>query len=345
MTDASSSVYARSDTDRTTIVSPTIKLAGAVDDKVTVATTLTVDAWTGASIDVMTAATRPIKETRDEVDAAVGYHGRRLELSANYRLSLEPDYLSHGLTLSSVAELFGRNTTVSFDVLGTMDEVGRSHDPNFSAPVRSLGGRLALAQVIDPHTIAEVGWQTTFVDGYQSSPYRFVAIGDLGTCASNAPYCIPENVPDKRVRNALTARGRHAFGTHFSTGLAYRYYFDDWSLQAHAIEPDVAWLLTQRHTLSLRYRYSTQGEASFYRPRYLDVMSTNGYVTRDRKLSALFTNELGIQFLHRIEQDDGNRIVTWGARSTLSRTDYLAYVGLDHVWAIEITVLLGLELP
>jgi hypothetical protein len=344
MTDASATVYARTDTDRTTIVSPTMKLAGAVD-KFTVDTTLSIDAWTGASVDVVTAASMPIKETRNEVDAAVGYEGRTVKVSANYRLSLEPDYLSHGLTLSTAAELFGKNTTVALDLLGTMDFVGRSHDPSFSLPVDSVGGRFAIAQVIDPQTIAELGWQTTFVDGYQASPYRFVAIGDLGTCTSNAPFCIPEQVPDRRLRNALTARGRHALGTHLSAGLDYRFYFDDWGVQSHAAQPDLAWRITDAQTLSFRYRYSTQSEASFYRPRYLDLMSTGGYATRDRKLSALFTNEVGVQFEHRIEQDDGNRIITWGARSTLSRTDYLAFVGLDHVWALEIAILAALELP
>lgn len=344
MTDASSAVYVRTDTDSTTIVAPTVKIGGAVD-KVTVDTTLSIDAWTGASIDVMTAATEKIKETRNEVDAAIGYEGRIVKLSANYRLSLEPDYVSHGLTLSSAAELFGKNTTIAFDLLGTLDKVGRSHDPNFSQPLDSLGARVAIAQTLDMNTIAELGWQTTLVDGYQASPYRFVAIGDLGTCSSNAPLCIAEQVPTRRLRHALSLRGRRALGHDLSTGLEYRFYFDDWGMQSHAIQPDLAWRVTDEKTLSVRYRYATQSEASFYRPRYLDLMSTGGYATRDRKLSALFSNEIGLQYVHRIEQDDGNRIIHWGARSTLSRTDYLAFVGLDHVWALEITILAGLELP
>src|SRR3954467_12410930 len=72
LTDASSTVYVRSDTDATTIVSPTVKL-GARADKATVAATYSVDAWTGASVDVVTAATKAITERRHEVDDAVGY--------------------------------------------------------------------------------------------------------------------------------------------------------------------------------------------------------------------------------------------------------------------------------
>lgn len=230
-------------------------------------------------------------------------------------------------------------------MLGTADQVGRSGDPEFSLPVRSLGGRLAIAQVIDRTTIAELGWQTTLVDGYQASPYRFVAIGDVGTCASNAPFCIPEQVPNRRLRQAGTARARHAFGKDLSIGLDYRFYFDDWGVRSHAVQPDVAWRLTHDKTLSARYRYATQGEASFYRPRYFDLAMTNGYATRDRKLSALIGNELGAQYLHRIEAESGDRVIVWGVRSTLSRADYLAFVGLDHVWALEVTALIDVELP
>ena len=344
VTDASSTVYVRSDTDATTIVSPTVKVAGKIDHT-TLAGTYSVDAWTGASVDVVTAATKAIHERRNEVDAAIGYEARTVTVSANYRYSLEPDYQSHGLTLSLKDELAGKNTTLSIDALGTLDSVGRSGDPSFSLPVRSVGARVSIAQVIDRATIAELGWQTTFIDGYQASPYRFVALGDVGTCASNAPFCVPEAVPNRRLRNALIARARHALGKSVSAGLEYRFYFDDWGIFSHAVEPDLALRLTDAQTLSVRYRYTTQGEASFYRPRYFDPAMTSGYVTRDRKLSALLGNEAGLQYLYRLESDAGDRIITFGLRTTLSRADYLAYVGLDHVWALELTGLVGVELP
>jgi len=344
VTNASSTVYVRSDTDATTIVAPTVHLAGKVDHA-TLAATYTVDAWTGASVDVVTAATKAIHEKRNEVDATAGYEHGTVALSANYRFSTEPDYLSHGLTLGVRTDLASKNTTIAFDLLGTDDRVGRSGDPVFSQPVRSLGGRLALAQVLGRNTIAELGWQTTLVDGYQASPYRFVAIGDLGTCDSNAPFCIPEQVPGQRVRNAVTVRARRALGRSLSSGLEYRFYFDNWGMMSQAIQPDLAWRLSDAQTILLRYRYSTQSRVLFYRPRYFDVATTDGYVTRDRKLSALLDNELGAQYVHRIENEDGDRVVVWGLRSTLSRVDYLAFVGLEHVWALEATALLGVEFP
>jgi hypothetical protein len=344
LTEASSSVYLRSDTDATTIVSPTVKVGGSAGSA-TLAGTYSVDAWTGASVDVVTAATEAITEQRHEANATAGYTRGRYSVSANYRYSYEPDYRSHGLTLGGKVELAGKNSTVGLDLLASDDTVGRSGDPSFGLPVRTVGARASFAQVIDRKTIAEVGWLTLLVDGYQASPYRFVAIGDVGTCASTAPYCIPEQVPDARIRNAGTLRGRRALAKKLSAGLEYRFYFDDWHVFSHAVQPDLALRVGEETLLSIRYRYTTQSEASFYRPRYFDLMETTGYVTRDRKLSALVANEVGLQYLRRIENDAGDRVVTWGVRATGSRTDYLAYVGLDHVWALELTGLVGVELP
>ncbi len=342
LTRAAANVYLRSDTDDTNIVSPTVELGGKIGPA-TVDTTYTVDAWTGASVDVVTAATKAITEQRHEVDLRVGTQRGVVTTSANYRFSTENDYTSHGVTLSTRAELARKNTIVGVDLLGTRDTVGREGDPQFLRPVRSLGVRFTLAQLLDRATIAELGWHSTVVDGYQASPYRFVAIGDLGTCGSLAPLCIPEQVPEHRRRHALTLRARRALGRTFSTGLDYRFYVDDWGIMGHALQPDLAWRVSESQLVTMRYRYATQSEAFFYRPRYFDVAQLPGFVTRDRKLSALVQNEAGVQYEQRIEAEDSDRVITWGARTTLSRLDYLAFVGLDHVWAAELTVLVGAE--
>lgn len=337
---ASSNVYGRKDSDATTIVSPALRVGGVVGPA-TVETEYTVDAWTGASVDVITAATPAIHERRHEGDLSVGYERGPVAITSNYRLSVENDYLSHGLTLGTRLALAKKNTIVGLDALVTADVVGRSGDPHYAKPVDSVGGRFTLVQILDKQTLAELGWQTIVVDGFQSSPYRFVALGDMGTCGSLAPFCIPEHVPDHRIRNAFTTRVRRALGGRASTELDYRFYFDDWGIQSHALEPELAVRVADDKTLSLRYRYTAQSEAFFYRPRYFDIASTDGFVTRDRKLSAVIANEIGLQYLQRSESLESSRVVTWGLRTTVSRVDYLAFVGLDHVWAVELTALVG----
>ena len=105
------------------------------------------------------------------------------------------------------------------------------------------------------------------------------------------------------MRDALTLRFRRALGRRASAGLDYWFYFDDWGLQSHALEPDLAMRVTDASTLTLRYRYTTQSEAFFYRPRYFTLDEVDGFVTRDRKLAALEANELGRGVMQRRESD------------------------------------------
>lgn len=343
LTRASSTLYVRTDSDATTVVSPEVRVSGRIAD-VTLETGYTVDAWTGASVDVVTAATKAIHETRNAADVGVGYERRTARVSASYRYSTEPDYWSHGLTLGARWELANKNTTLGLDALASRDAVGRAGDPQLRELVGIIGGRASIAQVIDRRSIVELGWETTRVDGFQASPYRWVAIGGQGTCAGDAPFCVPEQAPRERWRSAALLRGRRALGRRASAGLEYRFYFDDWGVRSHAVQPDVAWRVTDAGTLALRFRYYTQGEASFYRPRYFDLAMTNGLVTRDRKLSAFFGNELGVHYLHRFELCDGQRAIVAGGRATGTRLDYLAFVGLDRVYALELTATVGIEL-
>lgn len=345
ITKASSTVYVRSDTDRTTVITPAVGVAANVAKETEVEVSYEVDAWTGASVDVVTAATPAIHEVRHEANVGAARELGDLRLTARYRYSTEPDYRSHGLVLGGTLGLATKNTTLGLHAIASSDTVGRAGDPLFEQPLSSIGGRVSLAQVIDRKTLADVTWETIRLGGYQASPYRWVGIGGDGVCASSAPFCVPEHVPDERLRNAAMARLRRALAKAWSAGLEYRFYFDDWGLRSHAVQPEVAWRASAHGTAALRYRYYTQNEASFYRPRYFDLMSSGGYLTRDRKLSAFYSHEIGASYLHRFELCGGDRVIIGGLRSTVSRLDYLAFVGLDHVYALELTALLGLELP
>ena len=340
-TEAASSVYIRTDSDHTRVVSPRIHVA-AETGKATIETTYAVDAWTGASVDVVTAATSAIHEVRNEVTTTLGYDAGVARLAASYRYSIEPDYWSHGLVLGVKRELARKNTILGIDALLSSDTVGRAKDPLFRESLWSGGARAAVTQILDRRTLAELSWEVTRLDGFQASPYRFVAIGGMGTCASGAPYCVAETEPTERLRNAAVLRGRRALDDQLSAGIEYRFYFDSWGLRAHTIAPDLTYRVSRTGVLSARYRYYTQNEAQFYRPRYLDLTST-GYVTRDRKLSAFYSHELGVNYLHRFEVGDGTILVA-GLRTSASYIEYLEFVGLRSVYAYEATALFGLEL-
>lgn len=341
---AATSLYTRADTNATTVWSPRTQVAGQIGDATSVDAVYAVDAWTSASIDIVTAATAAVHEVRHELNGGVTHAWHDLSLAASYRYSTEKDYWSHGGVIQAALDLAHKNTTLALSLFGSRDTVGHALDQGFRELQFTLGGRLSLLQLLDRDSWAQLAWESLFVGGYQASPYRFVATGGQGTCASAAPYCSPEYVPDERYRHALVGRLRRAFGPRVSAGLEYRFYFDSWDLFSQTLAPSLAWLPVAHGTLSLDYRYYTQGEASFYQPRYFGSAQSIGYLTRDKELSALFSQRLGLQYLHEFELAGGRVLLSAAARASVTRIRYLAYVGLSRVDALETTLVLGLDL-
>jgi len=343
LTETSAATYVRTDSDRTTVIAPRVHVAGQLDERVTLEATYTMDAWTGASIDVRTAATEAIYEERHELSAGAGYELTDVALSGSYRYSTEEDYESHGGVLGASFDLAGNDATLAVNAFGSIDAVGRAGDPTFDESQGSLGGRVTLTQVLSRAGLVQLAWETARIDGFQSSVYRFVALGGDGTCASEAPFCIPERAPDERYRSAGMLRARHALLERVSAGVQYRLYLDSWGLASHTIEPDLAVQIGERGVLTLRYRYYTQGEADFYRPRYLDAFGVDGFATRDRKLSAFYAHMAGVSYVHEAPFDGTDTVLSLGARAAITQLRYLAFVGLTEVTALEITTTAGLE--
>lgn len=341
---AASTVYVRTDTDDTTVVSPGVTASGKPTEATKLDAGYTIDAWSGASIDVVSSATGTIRERRHEGRVGLGYDDGTRRYDARYRLSYEHDYQSHGVVLGASRDLARHNTTLAANLTGSFDLAGRAGDPSVHRQLLTYGFRLGLSQVLDPLTVVDVALDGTMLDGYQASPYRWVAVGGDGTCGGAAPFCLPEQVPDLRGRGALSGRLRHAIGEEVSVGLDYRFYADTWGVQSHTVEPEVTWLPNDHSSLALHYRYYTQSDADFYRPRYFDFMDADGYLTRDRKLSAFYANEVGAAYQRSWELSDGDRLLEAAVRTTVSRLVYLDFVGLDAVLAVEATTMIGLTL-
>ena len=340
---ASSAIYGRSDSNATTVWAPRVRAAATVGEAAGVEATYSFDAWTGASIDIVTAATDAVSEVRHEVTAGTYYEFSDVTLGGGYRYSTENDYWSHGGVLNTTFDLAENNTTLGVSVFGSTDLVGRAGNPDFLKPQRSIGARASWTQVIDVKSLIALSVESTAVSGYQSSPYRFVGVGGDGLCAGTADLCIPESHPGQRLRSALIARARRALSTATSLGFEYRYYFDDWGVQSHTLGPDFAWVLSEHDTLNLGYRYYTQSDADFYRARYLQLSNTTRYVTRDRELSTLYSNRLSLGYEHDFPLNDEGMVLEAALRSGLTRYVYRAFVGLDSVNAIEGTFLLALQ--
>ncbi len=355
---ADAALYVRADTDDIMVYAPRTSLGAKIGDGLTLGASYALDVWTGASIDVVTAATTAITEDRHEANASMGYEFKDVTISGSYRYSTEHDYWSNGGVLNLVVDLFDNNTTLGVSAIGAMDIVGKARTPDFRRPQNTIGGRLTFSQILDTKTVLTLSGELMRLTGYLASPYRMVGLGRMGLCGNptrldpdarpalgmDALDCLPENHPHERLRTALALKLRRAFGSYVSMGLDYRYYFDNWGIDSHTPSLDISFLLGAHGTLSLAYRFYIQSRSDFYEERYTRTAGTYRYFSRDRKMSAMYIHHAGLEYAHDFELgESANTLLTLGLRAGVSRFFYAEFVGLTTVDALEATGMLGLS--
>lgn len=337
----------RTDTDGTQVVSPSVRARLQLFDEQThVDAEYTADIWSSASIDIRTAATMRVTEQRDEINAGID---RRIDdwlVRGGYRFSIEHDYESHGGILAGSADFADHNTTLEVRLTAQYDVIGRSGDEFFRREQRLVGARVTGTQVIDPNMVVQGAYEIIHVEGFQSSPYRFVGIGGDGMCSGSAQLCVPETHPDVRTRHAIVLRARRAFDDRLSVHADYRFYTDDWGIVANTAALQLQWMHDLHGMLAARYRLHNQSAASFYRSVYPmpEPGRTLRFVSRDRELSPLWTHRLALSYERRIDLGDaGHRMRLAGAVGG-TYLDYQDFVGLTQVIAFDLTLSIGVDL-
>lgn len=341
---AAAGVYVRDDSNDTIVISPRLRLRAMLAEDTHLELTHIVDVWTSASVDIVASASEAVTEQRDELNAGLDQVIGDFTLAGGYRYSIEPDYVSHGGSVSVAWNLADNATTLAWSAGGSFDQVGRAGDASFAEAVDTYMTGLSLTQILDTETVMQLLYDVTAIRGYQASAYRFVALGGDGLCYGFGPFCLPEQNPRERLRHAAALRLRRALGQRWSAGAGYRAYFDDWGIVAHTVKGDLAWALDPRSTLALTYRFYTQGAANHYKPLYLESDRNAAYLTRDKELSTMSSHRVALELDRVWELAGGESGLITGLEVAPSFFIYDDFIWLRRVTAIEVTAVLGMEL-
>lgn len=342
--EVATSLYVRNDSDTTLVVSPRARVRTTLGESTQVEVAYAIDIWTSASIDIRTAASPSVTEQRDEVNASVQHAFTDLTLTGGYRYSTENDYESHTVNASASYDMADNNTTLALNGYLGADEVGRAGDPGFARNLSSYGGRLSLTQVINPTTIVQGAYEMGYLDGYQASPYRFVGFGGDGYGCRGAMLCLPELIPEQRLRHALVVDGRHALSDSASIGAGYRLYLDGWGVSSHTLQAVLAWLPDSISRLSLHGRLYAQFGASFYRRAYALGAEQTSFYTRDRELSDLTSYKLGVDYTRTFEIGSEGILLRTSLAAAIGAYNYGDFVGLSSVSVLELTAAITVDL-
>jgi len=279
-------VYA--DDDHVTVISPSTRLVAALGTRTSLAVDATIDAVTGASVDVVSSASpATVHERRVELGTSVTRIvpvGAATSVSAGGQLSHENDYDAFRASANARAELAERNTTLSLRYVAGHDIARAVSIPSFRRTRNSHQLTTTLSQVLDRHTVADLIGEVTWASGYHANPYRTVPVG---MPSWPLPMLVGEVTPVRRASLAVAGRVRRAIvGDWFATS-TYRFYLDDWSVTSHTATVEVFHQVAERWLLGALGRGYLQDGASFYRASYVTTDEPPTLRTRDRTLGPM----------------------------------------------------------
>lgn len=132
--------------------------------------------------------------------------------------------------------------------------------------------------VLDERTVVQGSASYSHNDGYLSDPYKLAYI-------QSEANTVADSRPDERQSWAISARLRRNYADWGGAlHLDYRYYHDDWEIQAHTLE--LAWhqAFANSWRVAPALRWYSQSRASFYAP-YYDTARDDGLASSDYRLS------------------------------------------------------------
>lgn len=251
-------------------------------------------------------------------------------------LSFEYDYLSIGAGAgyatttpsTAVTDAYGLNLyfdtvdVIRFD--GTQDE---GTDTRLT-----LTGTWTRSQPLSRYWSGDLSTLLTVQSGFLETPYNAVVLEDPALAPNpnldnNARGIeITEELPDTRIRAAVSPVARRWLSERSALELGGRLYADDWGIVSATLEPRFYYDLDPGQLrMRLRYRYYNQTEADDFGETFLQAAGTPEFRTQDSDLGAFDSHTFGIRF----DGLDRRGAPTWHFDLNYAiRED-----GLDHLYA------------
>lgn len=244
--------------------------------------------------DGVTGASRPVNSdepanqsfSKDRNEFIVGVSSSAL--TATYYYSNEIDYVGRMATVSTNFDFNQKNSNLAMTYSYGWDRIKPlGTDTLHTQQVHSVNA--TLTQALNPKLIGRAGVDFSYVQGFQSNPYRTVNGGG---------QILLENHPLSRTRGAVFLKLVRYFATETSFMGEYRFYLDDWDVQSHTFNFFFHQYFNENVLIRYRYRYYVQTAANFYRSTYGTVQP---YMTSDYKLEAFNAHLFGLKIEYKLK--------------------------------------------
>ncbi len=174
----------------------------------------------------------------------------------------------------------------------------------------SYSGSFYLSQILSKKLQAALFFDVVIQQGLLSTPYHRIYFADkpnyyIGDASYISVYKTPlnlgvyqladdiERLPSTRLKIPIGMRLNYYINETFVLRTYYRYYIDDWGLEAHTVNVDLPIRFNQRFSLTPSYRFYTQNAVKYYAP-YETHLSTEQYYTSDPDLAKFNSNQVSM---------------------------------------------------
>lgn len=263
------------DSDATTIWTAATGVTGKLDERWEFGARYLVDVVSSASVDVITQATGRFEDTRHDIAASGGFREPDRSLVMGYSHSTEHDWQSHNANLSGSLDLLQRNLTLSASVGFQDNTITRANSFGFEEKLQVFLATLGASYTLTPRDLVAVSLASSFYDGFQSSPYRYVTVQG---------QALLERQPEQRFRQALVLRHHHYLGDGWALRSHARLYADTYGVKALTLGAESVFE-AEPFDMAFAARAYQQTKATFYRSVY---PTEERYMTIDKELSPFF---------------------------------------------------------
>ena len=214
---------------------------------------------------------------------------------ARFGFSREYDYTSFNGGLSYAKEWNEGNSELSLNAQTFIDrwsfyfprEIRSEVRGTLTSPNRrSYNFQVTYSQVLNKRMQFSISGEAIYMNGLLSTPFHRVYFSDR-----SRPDI--ERLPDTRLKIPVGVRFNYFPLDNFILRTYYRFYWDDFGINAHTASIETPIKLGNTFTVSPFYRYHTQTAADYFAP-YAVHNSNETFYTSDFDLSALNSHKFGM---------------------------------------------------
>lgn len=255
-------------------------------------------------------------------------------IGAGLSYSTEFDYQSVGINVRFGQKTKNRNGEFSASLQAFIDQLkyiipielrppgSSDDDDDYPTKTRnSYSGSLSYSHIINQKLQIMFIADLIYQKGYLGLPFHRVYLND------NSVHI--ENLPDTRMKIPLGFRANYFMGDKVILRTFYRYYHDDWGVNAHTINLETPVKITPFFSISPFYRFYSQSAVDFFEPYRVHTVADQ-YYTSNYDFARFNSNfygagfritppkgVFGIQHLNMLELRYGHYSKTNGMKSDI----------------------------